>query len=488
MKLDWLNSYSVERELAEILAKQEQHGWFFNLQEANRLVEWLRNEEVNLTNSILPNLPNTIQNQGTYKKIFNKDGSYSNYIISWVDSLDYDDDLPNAVRISTSDRIIEGLFTRVSIHPPNLASQDQLKKALDYLGWVPDTWNYKKDPKTKKNIRADSGDLIPTSPKITESSLDSISAKDGWGKDLIQLLKIQARLKFFGGDEEEKGLLQHVRSDGSVPSETIQCGTNTGRAQHIKVANVPRIGSFLGEETRSLFMARPGTVLVGTDYSQLESRVIAELIYRYTRHKYGKGDYRYADLILTSEDIHTYTLNALSDLISSRNKAKTITYALAFGAQESKLGSICDIRTISDNNKKLGSLVLDRLKESFPGLIETRDATVEQSKVGWVPGVDGRKIYVRSPHSAFNAKVQGIGSEIVKKGMVLKNRVYKENNIPVVQVSWYHDEWTDEALFGYEEDCRQISLQSVVESGEYYSFTVPMIGDSKIGDSWADIH
>lgn len=488
MQIDWLNAYSVERELAEILAKQEQHGWYFNLQEANRLVSWLKDEEARLTDSILPHLPNTIQDQGTYKKIFNKDGSYSHYISTWSDSLNYDDDIPNTVRISTSNRIIGGLFTRISIHPPNLASQDQLKKALDYLGWVPDTWNYKKDPKTKKNVRADNGELIPTSPKITESSLDSISAKDGWGKDLIQLLKVQARLKFFGGDEEEKGLLQHIRADGSVPSETIQCGTNTGRAQHIKVANVPRIGSFLGEETRSLFIARPGTVLVGTDYSQLESRIMAHAITLYTKYKYGKEDARFTDLILSVDDLHTYLWDDIRDLVSSRSLVKNINYAFPYGAQASKLGSLCDIKPQGMSNTKAGERILEVMRDKFPGLVETRDATMEQAKCGYLPGLDGRKIYVRSPHSAFNAKIQGWGSEVVKMGIILNNRIVKNSRIPSIQVGWYHDEFQEEVREDYVEEKKYVAEQAVRDSGTFYSLSCQMDGKAVEGHTWAETH
>lgn len=488
MNINWLNAYSVERELAEILARQEQYGWFFNLQEANRLVSWLKEEEEKLTNSILPNLPNTIESQGEYKQIYKLDGTYRSYVENWISNLTYDDSTPSNCTLHHPDVRIDGPFTRISIHPPNLASQDQLKKALNYLGWVPDTWNYKKDTKTKKNIRADNGELIPTSPKITESSLDSINAKEGWGKDLIQLLKVQARLKFFGGDEEEKGLLQHIRADGSVPSETIQCGTNTGRAQHIKVANVPRIGSFLGEETRSLFIARPGFKLVGTDYSQLESRIIAHAIYLYTKHKYGKGDERFKELILSVEDLHTYLWEDLRDYVSSRSLVKNINYALPFGAQASKLGSLCDLRPASWSNTKMGNLVLDVLKDKFPGMIETRDATSEQAKCGWLPGLDGRKIYTRSPHSAFNAKIQGWGSEVVKMGIILNNREKIKRGVPQQQVSWVHDEWTSEVREDYVEESKYVAEQVVVSSGTFYSLSCQMSGQAKAGMSWKEIH
>lgn len=486
--LSWDNAYNVEVELAEILARQEQYGWLVDREKAEELVSWLLAEEERLSNNIHPHLPKVIKKGHELKSIFKADGSYTSHAISWLANVGYD----------SSSRVLSGPFSRISYNDPSLTSGDQIKRALFSLGWVPDQWNYKKDPKTKKFLYDDNRELIPTSPKLTESSLESITGDETWGVDLVQLLKVQARKKFFvGGDyfededgngEVEKGLLSRIRPDNTIASEVVQCGTNTGRAQHRGVANVPRPGSFLGTETRELFIARPGKVLVGTDYSQLESRVAAEIIYRYTKFKSGIGDLRYADLILNSEDVHTYTLNSLNGLISSRNRAKTITYALMFGAQERKLGSICDLKPIKWTDVRAGEEVLNLLKESFPGLIEARDATIEQAKSGWLPGLDGRKIFVRSPHSAFNAKVQGWGSQIVKMGIILNNRKKEEFSLNQQQVSWVHDEWTSETDPQIAEDTRRIALESVVESGKIYDFTVDMAGDSKIGLSWGEIH
>lgn len=487
MRLDWLNAYSVERELAEILAKQAQHGWKFDTAEANSLVQWLRNEESRLSESILPNLPPTISKGQPLNKIFKVNGDYQNFVYNWISGLDPESSYFGYPRDSLlANRVIAGPFTRIDIHPPSLTSQDQIKKALFQLGWEPDEYNYKKDG--KQLLRDDNNELIPTSAKITESSLDKISDESEWGKDLIKLLKVQARLKFFGSKEEGKGLLSHVREDDSIPSEVIQCATNTSRGQHRKIANVPRPGSFLGEESRKLFTCRNGTLLVGTDYSALESRIMANLIYLYTKHKTGKGDTRYAELIESVDDIHTYLWDGLRDMVSERSLCKNINFALPYGAGASKLGSLCDLKPKGMSNTKAGEIVFDVLKEKYPGLIETRDAAAEQAKRGWIPGLDGRKVFVRSAHSAFNAKAQSHGSQLVKYGMILCNRYLKENKIPGVQVGWFHDEFTIETPEQYAEEVQHYALKAVEDSGKHYNLICNMTGTSKIGRNWYEIH
>jgi hypothetical protein len=498
MKIDWQHAYSVERQVAEILARQEQYGWLIDREGAEKLVEWLLEQQSILSQSVLPNLPKVLKKENELKKIFKKDGQYNSHASSWLESIADGSSIHPKCIPSGSNRVLSGPFTRLSYQAPSLTSPPQIKSALFSLGWIPDEWNYKKD-KNKKLLRDDNGELIPTSPKITESSFDSVRSDHPFAKDLIQLLKVQARLKFFGcygestiDDDEDgddgKGLLSHIRPDSTIASEVIQCGTNTGRAQHRKVANVPRPGSFLGDETRSLFLARPGRLLVGTDYSALESNIIAHAIYLYTKWKYGKGDERFMQILESVDDIHVYLWDDLRDMVSSRALVKNINYAFPYGAQAAKLGSLCDLKPSSMSNVKAGERVLEVMQDKFPGLVETRDATVAQAKSGTLLGLDGRIIYVRSPHSAFNAKIQGWGSEVVKKGMTLRWKYIKELDVDSEQVGYYHDEWQAEP----DEDCVdaeiECSQRAVKESGEYYNLSVPMTGESKVGRNWKETH
>jgi DNA polymerase-1 len=487
MELSWINAYeTTERPLAEILAKQEQHGWLLDVDAAFKLVDWLLEEQERLSAQILPYLPPVLKKGKPLHEIFLKVGGYKKYVLSWMEEQGIDPE----------SKLVGGPFTRLEYAPPSLGSMDQIKSALYTIGWEPDEWNYKKDPKTKKLIRDDKGNLIQTSPKITESSLENIPHTTDWGSDLVRLLQVQARLKFFvekgydADDEEDpsKGLLSHIRSDNTVSSEVVQCGANTGRGQHRKVANVPRPSSFLGAETRGLFIARPGCSIVGTDYGALESRIMAHAIYEYTLKAWGKGDTRFLETILSVDDLHTYLWDDLRDLISSRTVVKTINYAFPYGAQPPKLGSICDLKPPGMSNVEAGNIVLEVMKDKFPGLVETRDATIEQAKSGFVPGLDGRKIYTRSAHSAFNAKIQGWGAIVVKQGMIIRDRLIKENGILSQQVGWYHDEWQAEAVNGYEEAEVEMSQRAVAESGTFFNLSCPMVGESKIGQSWAETH
>ena len=75
MKLDWMAAYSVERELAVILAEQEQYGWLLDIDKANELIGFICAEEQRLTDIILPALPKVITKGTELNAIFKKDRS-----------------------------------------------------------------------------------------------------------------------------------------------------------------------------------------------------------------------------------------------------------------------------------------------------------------------------------------------------------------------------------------------------------------------------
>lgn len=214
---------------------------------------------------------------------------------------------------------IGGPFSRISWEPINLNSSDQVKAYFLKHGWRPVEWNYKKDTKTKKMIRDDKGQPIPTSPKLTEDSFDSIEG------DLPKLLArrnvLVHRRRMLKNtrktDDEETGLINLVRSDGRIGAGGFPNGTNTGRVRHYNVVNIPGVGATYGGEFRSLFVSPSGYLILGCDAAALEGRIQAHYLMPY------KGGPDLADLILNG-DIH----QANADLWGcSRKEAKSPYYA-----------------------------------------------------------------------------------------------------------------------------------------------------------------
>ena len=82
--------------------------------------------------------------------------------------------------------------------------------------------------------------------------------------------------------------------------------------------------------------------------------------------------------------------------LTDRDQAKTFIYAFMYGAGASKIGKIVG------KGAKEGQILIDRFLSNMPTLKRVRDSVTETAKRGKIKGIDGRLLYVRSPHSALN--------------------------------------------------------------------------------------
>jgi DNA polymerase I len=105
---------------------------------------------------------------------------------------------------------------------------------------------------------------------------------------------------------------------------------------------------------------------------------------------------------LLNGDIHTSNQNLAG--LKSRNQAKTFIYALLYGAGDAKLGSVVG------GNTRDGTQLRERFFDNLPAFKTLKDRVARASKKGYLKGLDGRKLFVRSEHSALNTLLQGAGS------------------------------------------------------------------------------
>src|SRR5262245_29836027 len=115
--------------------------------------------------------------------------------------------------------------------------------------------------------------------------------------------------------------------DGRVHTTYHQAGAATGRlsSSDPNLQNIP-MRSPQGREIRRAFVARPGHVLVGADYSQIELRVMAHL----------SGDPNLIEAFSRDEDVHASTARkifGLGDQIPPdlRSRAKIVNFGIMYG-------------------------------------------------------------------------------------------------------------------------------------------------------------
>jgi len=368
------------------------------------------------------------------------------------------------------DKPVEGPFCRLSWHKINLNSHEQVKTYLLSKGWKPDEWNVKKE----------GGKTVKTSPKLTESSFHTV---EGEIPSLIArraiLVHRQRMLKNVRRDGEETGWLNQLREDGRLEARAIPQGTNTGRFTHIGVVNVPNAHAVYGSSIRSLFIAPDGYSYVGVDAAALEARIQAHYVSPY------KGGQELADLLLNG-DIHTENQKLWG--MADRNDAKSPYYALMYGAQPQKLADTmgCSLRVATRRFEDFWATytALEEFKAAITKVWEDRGG----KRGGFLKGLDGRKLFARSPHALVNLMFQSGGSIAVKKATVLTDQWCEEAGLDSVQVLHFHDEFQRETLNRDIDVVSTLAREAFEKAGEYYKLSVPLVGDVKLGRSWAETH
>jgi DNA polymerase I-like protein with 3'-5' exonuclease and polymerase domains len=117
-----------------------------------------------------------------------------------------------------------------------------------------------------------------------------------------------------------------------------------------------------------------------------------------------------------------------------------------------------------------------------------RDKVSVYASKGYVPGLDGRKIWVRSEHAALNSLLQGAGAIVMKKALVIFDSKVKANKWPVKLVVNVHDELQWETSPEYADITGKACVESIEEAGKFFNLRCPLTGEYKYGKSWRDTH
>ena len=297
-------------------------------------------------------------------------------------------------------------------------------------------------------------------------------------KQLTEYLLVQKRISQLneGGQAWMK-----CEKKGKIHGSINPNGAVTGRATHSypNISQVPSSGSPYGPECRALFTVPNDWLLVGADASGLELRCLAHFMAKWDGGKYAE--------ILLGGDIHTENQKAAG--LSTRNQAKTFIYAFLYGAGDAKIGSITG--GASSEGRKLKQKFL----RSLPALGRLVEAVQGAAKRGYLVGLDGRHIHVRSSHAALNTLLQSAGALVCKKWLV-----YLEEDLNAAGLK--HGWEGDYAFCAWSHDecqiaCRTPEVASYVahaakamveKAGNFFNFRCPTAGESKVGKTWADTH
>ena len=245
----------------------------------------------------------------------------------------------------------------------------------------------------------------------------------------------------------------------------------TGRCTH-KKPNLSQVPS--EERFRKLFTATPGLVMCGADLAGIELRVLAHYLARYDGGKYAE--------VLLHGDIHQQNADAIG---VSRKQVKTITYAMIYGASDTRLGHAYDPALPDKKAAAKGKEIRAAYISAIPGFGDLLSAVSQAAGRGFVKAIDGRKIPIKSPHSCLNFLLQGSAACIAKRWMVIANTALKDK---ANQLAFVHDELQYETHSFNVDDVLSTLESTATQAGEYYNLRIPIAAEAKSGDNWSEVH
>ena len=332
------------------------------------------------------------------------------------------------------------------VEPFNPGSRKQIGERLKEKGWKPEKFT-------------ETGQ-----PIVDEGTLEGLDFPEA--KAIAEYLLLQKRIA------QIQSWLDVVKKDGRVHGKVITNGAVTGRMTHHSpnMAQVPSCGSPYGEDCRDLWIVEKGYKLVGIDASGLELRMLA--------HYMQDDAYIYE---VTQGDIHTANQKAAG--LETRAQAKTFIYAFLYGAGAAKIGKVVGA------GAKEGQKLIDSFLANTPKLRELREKVARIcSTSGTLPGLDGRRLQVRSDHAALNTLLQGAGAIVMKQALVLLNDKLRRAKISYKFVANVHDEWQIEVEESRADEAGKLGVQAIEEAGRVLNMRCPLTGEYKVGNSWKETH
>ena len=281
------------------------------------------------------------------------------------------------------------------------------------------------------------------------------------------------------------GLLDEIREDGKIHTIFNSCLTRTGRLSSSKpnLQNIP-IRSDYSKLVRKAFIPEDNSILMSSDYSQIELRVFAHMA----------DAKNLQEAFIEDKDIHAKTASDIFKVPieqvdkKMRRIAKTVNFGILYGI--SSFGLSEDLKIDVASAKEF----LNNYLNTYQGIKEYMEEEKEEAyQKGYVTTIMNRRrkidelkssnYMVRSSgeRMALNTPIQGSAADILKKAMVELYRAMQEKKLKSKILIQVHDE----LVFNIYNDELEIMKELVKEKMEkVVKLSVPLKVDIETGNDW----
>lgn len=282
-----------------------------------------------------------------------------------------------------------------------------------------------------------------------------------------------------------EGLKNAIMEDGKIHTIYTQATTRTGRLSSIEpnLQNIPAKNEY-GRIIRKAFIASPNSIILSSDYSQIELRMLAHIA---DVESLKKAFHDEIDIhTKTASDLFKVPLQEVSKV--QRRMAKAVNFGIIYGISSFGLSENLNIPP------KEAKQFIENYLFTYPGIKDYMERIVKQAyQDGYVKTLLGRKrllpelsnpnymIRGSGERMALNTPIQGTSADLIKKAMVDIYREFQIQNIKSKMILQVHDELVFDCLIEEKENVISIITEKM---DKVYPLSIPLEVDIEYGDNW----
>lgn len=276
---------------------------------------------------------------------------------------------------------------------------------------------------------------------------------------------------------------------GRIHASFNQMVVATGRlsSSDPNLQNIPIRGEE-GMKIREAFVPEEGHILISSDYSQIELRVLAHI----------SGDQLLIDTFLKDEDIHTRVAQEVFGAADGgvthemRRTAKVINFGIIYGMSSFGLAKELGVSQRDAQN------YIDDYFTKHQGVRAYMDGVQQEARekgfvqtlfgrIRYIPEINNHDNNIRQlgERTAMNTPIQGTAADIIKMAMVNIHRKIREKGLLSRLIMQIHDELVFEVPRD-ETDVMEKLIKTEME--QVVKLSVPLKVSLGKGHSWAEAH
>ena len=283
------------------------------------------------------------------------------------------------------------------------------------------------------------------------------------------------------------GLIDEIKPDGKIHTMFNQTLTRTGRlsSSEPNLQNIPARLEY-GKLIRKAFYPEKDSIILSSDYSQIELRVFAAM----------SNAKNLIEAFIEGNDIHAKTASDIFGVPieevskDQRRQAKAVNFGILYGISSFGLSEDLNIDLYKAKD------FIDNYLKTYPRISEYMKETIENAhKLGYVKTLMNRKRIIEELNNknymirqsgermALNTPIQGTSADILKKAMVEIYREFDKRNLKSKMLIQVHDELVFNVLKSEEKEVEEL-VRNIMENT--YKLSVPLVVDINKGIDWYD--